>query len=229
MNTPDPSLGLVLVADPMCSWCWGFAPVARRLAEELDLPMRVVVGGLRPGPSAQELDDRLATFLRGCWEEVHQASGQPFDHTLLQTRGWSYDTELACTAVVATRRRAPEQAFAMLEHLHRAFYVGGRVLSDPTVYPELFETFRGPLDADALAADLTDAAVRKETWADFSWCMRAGIRGFPALLVAEGAQLTLVTRGFAPYDSLAEPLARFLSERRSTAVEGESCPVDGGC
>jgi len=228
MTTSDSDLGLVLVADPMCSWCWGFAPVVRRLAEDLDLPVRVVVGGLRPGPAAVELDDHMAQFLQGCWTEVHKASGQPFDHTLLQTRGWHYDTELACTAVVAARRRAPEHSFAMLEHLHHAFYMGGSVLSDPTVYPGIFGSFEGALDPDDLISDLSDAAVRKETWADFSWCMRNGIRGFPALLVAEGPELTLVTRGFAPYDVLASPLSQFLAERRSAALEGSSCAIDVG-
>ena len=112
MTATDSDLGLVLVADPMCSWCWGFAPVVRRLAEDLDLPVQVVVGGLRAGPSAEALDDRLASFLQGCWTDVQEASGQPFDHALLQTRGWRYDTELACTAVVAARRRAPEHLAA---------------------------------------------------------------------------------------------------------------------
>ena len=45
---------LIYVGDPMCSWCWGFAPEIESLAD--DYPIEVVVGGLRPGPSAQPLD-----------------------------------------------------------------------------------------------------------------------------------------------------------------------------
>ncbi|MFQ5523922.1 MAG: DsbA family protein, partial [Acidimicrobiia bacterium] len=38
---------LIYVGDPMCSWCWGFAPEIEDLADEY--PVEVVVGGLRPG------------------------------------------------------------------------------------------------------------------------------------------------------------------------------------
>ena len=41
---------LLYVMDPMCSWCWGFAPVVEALAEQAaaaGVPLQIVVGGLR--------------------------------------------------------------------------------------------------------------------------------------------------------------------------------------
>ncbi|HCN45385.1 MAG TPA: disulfide bond formation protein DsbA, partial [Pseudomonas sp.] len=46
---------LLYVMDPMCSWCWGFAPVAAALiaqAQQAGVETRLVVGGLRTGSSA---------------------------------------------------------------------------------------------------------------------------------------------------------------------------------
>ena len=42
---------LVYFADPMCSWCWGFAPVINAIRGRYGerLPVRLIVGGLRPG------------------------------------------------------------------------------------------------------------------------------------------------------------------------------------
>jgi len=42
---------LLYVADPMCSWCWGFAPVIADICAAFGdrLPVRPVMGGLRPG------------------------------------------------------------------------------------------------------------------------------------------------------------------------------------
>ena len=42
---------LLYIADPMCSWCYGFAPVITEIAQRLAglAPVRVVMGGLRPG------------------------------------------------------------------------------------------------------------------------------------------------------------------------------------
>ena len=40
---------LVYFADPMCSWCYGFSPVIREIADHFGerLPVEVVMGGLR--------------------------------------------------------------------------------------------------------------------------------------------------------------------------------------
>jgi len=75
---------LIYVGDPMCSWCWGFAPEIAALAEQF--PVEVVVGGLRPGPLAQPLEDGLAGFLAQHWFEIAEQTGQPFDISFLDRR-----------------------------------------------------------------------------------------------------------------------------------------------
>ena len=49
-----PDHRLVYFADPMCSWCYGFAPVVSVLAERFEerMPLQVVMGGLRAGNAA---------------------------------------------------------------------------------------------------------------------------------------------------------------------------------
>ena len=49
---------LIYFADPMCSWCWGFAPVAEAIRQRLGdaLPIRLMMGGLRPG-TTKSLDE----------------------------------------------------------------------------------------------------------------------------------------------------------------------------
>ena len=44
-------LQLIYFADPMCSWCYGFSPVVRAMRQRFGevLPMRLIMGGLRPG------------------------------------------------------------------------------------------------------------------------------------------------------------------------------------
>ncbi len=45
----DNEIELIYVGDPMCSWCWGIAPQLDTLVRtHPDIPLRIVVGGLRP-------------------------------------------------------------------------------------------------------------------------------------------------------------------------------------
>ena len=183
---------LIYVADPMCSWCWGFAPVLDELVERFALPVDVGGGGLRPGPAAQIVDDEWAQYLRGAWTSVAQASGQPFDFARLEQRGWLYDTELPCIAIVAMREQAPERARAFTARLQRAFYAGGaegaegtsqvRVFNEPgsrradgTEGAEAAERAEGPKGVDITA---------RQSYADLDLGLFAGYAPDPAAAVA---------------------------------------------
>ena len=64
---------LIYVGDPMCSWCWGFAPVKRALEELCDgrAELLLVVGGLHPGTPEPQDDDRKK-FLEEHWQTMHR-------------------------------------------------------------------------------------------------------------------------------------------------------------
>jgi putative protein-disulfide isomerase len=97
------SARLLYVMDPMCSWCWGFAPVAKALVEQAQGPgvaPALVPGGLRTGGSALEADH--AAYILEHWQAVTEATGQPFRDGALPD-GFVYDTEPACRALVTAR------------------------------------------------------------------------------------------------------------------------------
>jgi putative protein-disulfide isomerase len=69
---------LVLVADPMCSWCYGFGKEMTSLQERHpEMSLEIVVGGLRAG-ATDILDDAGKRFRLEHWAKVEQASGLPF-------------------------------------------------------------------------------------------------------------------------------------------------------
>ncbi len=66
-----PGTDFVYVADPMCSWCWGFAPVMKAFRERYPnaFEYRLVLGGLRAGRSATPLDDQMKSYIAHHWRE----------------------------------------------------------------------------------------------------------------------------------------------------------------
>lgn len=221
------SLELIYVGDPMCSWCWGFVPVLEMLERRYQLPLRTVVGGLRPG-TREPVDDEHRESLAHHWEQVEERSGQPFDHASLReggvlTGGWRYDTEPACRAVVAMRETAPELVLPWFARIQRAFYVEGRDVTDPDVLADLGRTFAGErgqgadLEPDRLAGLLTDPEISDRTRADFRLSRRWGIRGFPTLLARDGDDLAVAAPGWVPYQDLEPVLTRWLVDRAGRA------------
>ncbi len=202
----------VYVGDPMCSWCWGFAPVVSDLEEELDIPVRVVVGGLRPGPAAEPLDDQLGRFLEHHWEQVEELSGQPFNREFLREReGWIYDTEPACRAVVAVRDLKPEAALPFFARLQEAFYVENRDVTAGDVLADVAD--EAGLDRAGFAERFHSEEIRQQTAGDFRWARARGVTGFPTLLLEDGDVLYLVTRGYAPLDPIRDAIGRWREGR----------------
>ncbi len=196
---------LVYVGDPMCSWCWGFAPELAAVVARHSLPLRVVVGGLRPGPLAQPLDAQLAGYLRHHWTQIEALTGQPFNHGLLQWREWRYDTELPAIAVVTLRALAPELTLDFFTALQRAFYADNIDITDPGSYPQLIADVA--VDRDAFLEGLISEDMRQRAWQDFAEARRLDVTGFPSLLLDESGWFHLIAAGFRRADQLSEALA----------------------
>lgn len=213
----ETDIALVYVGDPMCSWCWGFAPVLEQLDARFTFPVEVVAGGLRPGDAAEELDDRMRQFLLHHWTEIEERTGQPFNLSGLDRHGWRYDTMLADTAVVTMRNLDPERTLEWFNRVQRAFYAEAVDVTDTTAYADLLEGF--DVDRDEFIRLLTSEDMMSQTWGDFATAQRLGVSGFPTLFLREESTAYLVTRGYAPYEPIEEGLIAFVEERYPDHVE----------
>lgn len=216
-----PPIRLVYVGDPMCSWCWGFAPVLEALRARHGLPVDVIVGGLRPGPEAQPLDDRLRGFLREEWTRIHEATGQPFDMSTLDREDWVYDTEVADMAVVAMRRLREDLTLPFFFRVQRAFYAEAVDVTDPGVYPALARDVGA--DPDAFTAALTEGTAKEDAWADFGLARQMGVKGFPTLMASDGERLLLLTYGYRPLAAVEAMLAA-ATRRLDEEARGQASP-----
>lgn len=200
---------LLYVMDPMCSWCWGFAPVAASLidqAQQAGIETHLVVGGLRTGSSA--LDASTRRYILEHWQAVNEATGQPFQLEGAMPAGFVYDTEPACRALVTARSLAPERVWPLLALIQQGFYQRGE---DVTLAPNLVALAeQAGFDRGQFAAAFASAEQRSATAADFTWAQDLGIAGFPTLLAERNGQLALLTNGYQPLASLEPLLGRWL-------------------
>lgn len=205
---------LVYFADPMCSWCWGFAAVIDAVRDRWGgrLPIRLVMGGLRPG-TTEAMAEPAKAELRGHWAHVTEASGQPFGPSGMDAQGFVYDTDPAARAVVFLRGRAPGREVDFLHILQHAFYAGGQDVTRPRVLAELAAPFGIEPEAFLTAFD-TDAA-KQAAWRDYAVSRGAGVSGFPTLILGPRTDGTYVaiSRGFQSKDVVVPAIAHCLEAR----------------
>lgn len=218
------NLELIYVADPMCSWCWGFAPVVEKIDDSFAIPLRTIVGGLRPGDRAEPID-RIRPMLAHHWGQVAAASGQPFDLEGLDRTDWMYDTLVPDTAVVTMRSMAPDVTLRFLTTLQRAFYSERIDITDPDTHANLISDF--PVDPDAFVEAIRSPEMLAATERDFQEAQWLGVTGFPTLLLRDGATTVPLSLGYAPFERVAERINAFVEKNHPDTAVGLVCDIDG--
>ncbi|MEW5879009.1 MAG: DsbA family protein [Pseudomonadota bacterium] len=191
---------LVYIADPMCSWCYGFTPQLERLLESLpDAELELVMGGLRAYES-EPMDETRKAQVHDQWKRVHELSGQPFGADATARDDFVYDTEPACRAVVTMRAGAGPLAYAFFRATQDAFYRDGRDVTSDTVLADVAADIGVP--RAAFAAAFASDEIKEITRQEFEMVQRWGINGFPTLLLVHGDELHLVASGYTDADTL---------------------------
>jgi putative protein-disulfide isomerase len=208
---------LVLVADPMCSWCYGFGKEMTSLRERHpEIPLEIVVGGLRAG-ATDVLDDAGKRFRLEHWARVEEASGLPFNRDgLMARKGFVYDTEPVCRAVVAARILAPEadllKVFRAFQH---AFYVDALDTTDGTVLAKVGAAVLNAIGHVVTMEDFLAVWLKQSTIAaaaaDFATARAAGVASFPTLFLEQNGTLRRVGEGYAHVDRVERDLGALLS------------------
>lgn len=209
------ALALVYVADPMCSWCYGFAPTIARLQSDFadSLAFRLVMGGLRPY-TKDPMRDVDRRFVREHWEHVHETTGQPFDFGFFERPHFVYDTEPAARAVVTARGLSADREIALFDAIQTAFYARNEDVTDASVLTRLAAGVG--LDAREFSSHYGSPAMQEATLQDFRVAHGSGLTGFPTLLIGRpGEAHHVLTRGYAPAPPLAEAILRFIAQNET--------------
>jgi putative protein-disulfide isomerase len=198
-------------ADPMCSWCWGFAPVVSAIRERYAdrLGFELVMGGLRPGMTEPVTPPFREEILHH-WHEVQRRSGQPFrfDGAFAQD-DFVYDTEPPSRAVIAVAALDATLAFPYFKSVQAAFYADGRDVTKPD---ELATLARAQgLDTAAFLARFDSDEIRQRTGQQFRETANAGIRGFPTVVLQDESGVSLLTLGYQPLAPLTPTIDAWLA------------------
>lgn len=185
---------LIYIGDPMCSWCYGFTPELSEAAELLEnkVELKVLMGGLRPYNT--EHISIMKNFLKEHWEQVNEASSQPFNYTILDDPEFIYDTEPPSRAVLVVRHLQPESELDFFKDVQKMFYV-------KNTHTNIAKNYHYLLDKYGINKDAFDTAFHSEdmkvlTKQDFIESQELGVRGFPSMVLLKDGNYTLISNGY---------------------------------
>ncbi|MEO1091720.1 MAG: DsbA family protein [Pseudomonadota bacterium] len=195
---------LLYVANPMCSWCYGFhVGLASAVADRThQVVVTLSLGALRADTEPMRPEQK--TYLREAWTRVGEASSQPFDTALLDRDDFVYDTRPASRAVAAVRDTRPDRVLAYLGAVQEAFYRDNRDVTEPSVLAAV--AAETDIGAELIETALGDPKTATALEAENHAVAQLGITGYPTLIAMTSPRPTVVALGFKPPDALAEAL-----------------------
>jgi putative protein-disulfide isomerase len=204
------------IADPMCSWCYGFGlELQQFLADKPDAELDIVLGGLR-AYNTQIMDADQKDMILSHWEKVRQVSGLPFDMSGLDKPGFVYDTEPACRAVVTAKMLTDGMPtkinLAVFQAIQHAFYAQAKDVTDELTLAEIavnaLNTYEQAaiFDVESFLETMQAAESKDETRQHFQQIQRWGVRGFPVLLLVKEDGLHMLSSGYTKAGDLTSAL-----------------------
>ena len=175
---------LIYVADPMCSWCWGFQPVLESVRKILEGDgIQYVMGGLAKDTS-DPMPGETRAYVQEQWRKVTKATGAEFNWDFWKVCRPRRSTYPACRAVIAAGLQEEKHIPGMFEAIQRAYYRQARNPSDPATLTELADEIG--LDAKRFVDDLDSEGVEQTLQEGFALRRSLEADRFPSLILQTG-------------------------------------------
>lgn len=198
---------LIYIGDPMCSWCYGFAPEITKIKQNHpDIEFRMIMGGLRPF-NTQKISE-MTQFLKEHWEEINHRTNQQFSYDILTDPNFIYDTEPAARAVVVARNIDRDKEFDFFKAVQITFYAENKKTNELSTYLDLAEHFN--MDQKTFRNLFHSTEIKEETKQDFALANQMGIGGFPSLVLKQNDKYVLLSNGYRKAEEIEDLLSQLL-------------------
>ncbi|WP_350545736.1 MULTISPECIES: DsbA family protein [unclassified Pseudoalteromonas] len=199
---------LVYVHDPMCSWCWGYAPSWLKLkaALESNLVIEYKVGGLAPD-SQDPMPQNMQDMLQNTWHKIAAQLGTEFNFDFWRNCQPRRSTYPACRAALIARKAGKESA--MVAAIQQAYYLNAQNPSDESTLISLAEQIG--LNKAQFANRLQSKELNDELIAELNYVHSLPIQGFPSLVLINDNKVHPIAINYTDWQKTLNQINAILS------------------
>ncbi|GAA4353909.1 DsbA family protein [Kangiella taiwanensis] len=208
------SVKLFYFHDPMCSWCWGFAPtwtqLQSRLYDELgdQLSIEYVLGGLAPD-NDQPMPEEMQNTLQGYWRRIESLLGTQFNYDFWDQCQPRRSTYPACRAVIAAAKQNHEKH--MIRAIQEAYYLRAMNPSDTATLEQLASELE--LKKEQFAQDLRSPETEQLLMEQIGQYRTLSANGFPSLVLALDSELIPIAIDYKRDETMFAMIKNTLKEK----------------
>ncbi len=171
---------LYYVYDPMCAWCYAFAPTFEEIKSKLSSNIKIVhvPGGLAPH-SNKPMPDEMREKIETIWYDIEQRVGTKFNHEFWISCTPRRSTYLSCQATLAAKKQKKEEE--MISAIQQAYYQRAMNPSDESTMIKLAEELN--LDIEQFKNDLYSEETITLFNEKLNLRRKLGLNSFPSLAI----------------------------------------------
>lgn len=209
---------LIYCYDAYCSWCYGFSPVIKKVAEEYKdkLEVEVLSGGMLAGENKMPIERIAPVFLEE-YKRVEDLAGVKYGEDYLwhinnpDKSDWVMNSEKPAIALCILKEYYPERQLEFASDLQYGLNYEGRDLDDDEAYRHLLDKFN--LQPEAFYSKLNDEAYKEMANYEFALMKQLQVNGYPTVFIQTGeTKFVMVARGYTAYEDLAPRIENVLKE-----------------
>ncbi|HZG72428.1 MAG TPA: DsbA family protein [Chondromyces sp.] len=187
LNSPNKSIDLYYVTDPICSHCWALEPVLRRFKEQYGhyFHLHVVMGGLLEkwgdGPVDPANGISGPADVAGHWREVGEYSRMPIDGTLMIDNPVQSSFPPSRVFKVIQKNHDDALAYEYLRRAREALFAFNQNIAEKSVMVEIVNNLG--LDGETIVNEAEQPIGQQLLNEDFGLARSLGVRGFPTIII----------------------------------------------
>ena len=192
---------LFYVIDPMCSWCYAFAPTWQKIIENLPSNIKVVYvqGGLAP-ISNETMSNDMQNMLQGVWKQIHNSVGTEFNFDFWRKCTPRRSTYLSCQAAIAARVQGKE--YEMISAIQQQYYLNAKNPSNRDTLEEAAKMIE--IDTKKFCKDLESDKIMLKLQEDFKIKDKIKVNSFPSLIFKYKNNYFPIKIEYNHYESMLE-------------------------
>ncbi|MBT4668967.1 MAG: DsbA family protein [Candidatus Ruthia sp.] len=186
------STTLYYIFDPMCSWCWGFNAVWKKVKASLpdSINIQYVLGGLAPD-SDEPMNNEMRDYIVKNWQKIEMTiPGTKFNYDFWENCQPKRSTYPACRAVIAVREQKPKLQAKMTQLIQKAYYLEAQNPSEDDTLIALASTL--DIDIKNFGKNLNDTQTQALLLNDIALSKKLGVNSFPSLVLQTNNKLKLI-------------------------------------
>ncbi len=200
------------VYDPLCSWCYGFSPVIKKLKTEYHdkFDFQVISGGMQTGERKQPVS-AIRDYLMGAYKNVTERTGVEFGDNfmaILEEGNRMLDSIPPSIALSIVKDLNPKEALNFAATIQEAIYFNGFDWNSVDAYIPYLKAYN--INPEDFKIKFKEPLYKEKTLEDFKLAANFGVTGFPSVILKKDDKYFLVAQGFVPFEQLEATIQQVL-------------------